>query len=138
VVGDRHRLAQAVANVLTNARVHTPAGTPIELHLAVLPPPLPAPGTSPAGPRAELTVVDHGRGLPPEQLDKVFERFYRADTARTRERGGSGLGLSITAAIVAAHGGEVAARPTPGGGATFTLIVPVAGPPRAGERTTTD
>jgi two-component system, OmpR family, sensor kinase len=121
VVGDRHRLTQAVANVLTNARVHTPAGTPIELVLRVLPPPLLAPGEPASGPRAELTVVDHGTGLPPEQLDKVFERFYRADAARTRERGGSGLGLSITAAIIGAHGGDVAVKPTPGGGATFIL-----------------
>jgi two-component system OmpR family sensor kinase len=131
IVGDRHRLTQAVANVITNARVHTPAGTPIELTLRVTPPPLPTPGTPAGSPRAELAVIDHGGGLPPEQLDKVFERFYRADAARTRERGGSGLGLSITAAIISAHGGEVAARPTPGGGATFTLSIPLAGPPRA-------
>jgi two-component system OmpR family sensor kinase len=137
VVGDRHRLTQAVANVITNARVHTPAGTPIELTLRVLPPPLPTSGTPAGSPRAELAVIDHGGGLPPEQLDKVFERFYRADSARTRERGGSGLGLSITAAIIGAHGGEVAARPTPGGGATFTLSIPLAGPPRGREHTDT-
>jgi signal transduction histidine kinase len=76
---------------------------------------------------AVLSVVDHGPGLPPEQLDKVFERFYRTDTARTRASGGSGLGLSITATIVDAHGGDVSAHPTPGGGATFVLRVPLAG-----------
>lgn len=131
VTGDRHRLTQAVANVLTNARVHTPAGSPIELALRVLPPPLPGPDGAPGAPRAEVVVTDHGAGLEPDQLARVFERFYRVDTARTRERGGSGLGLSITAAIVAAHGGSATARATPGGGATFVLTLPMDGPPAA-------
>jgi two-component system OmpR family sensor kinase len=129
VVGDRDRLTQAVANVVANARIHTPAGSPIEIGVRLLPPPLPAPGSIAASPRAVVTVVDHGPGLSPEQLEKVFERFYRADAARTRERGGSGLGLSITAAIVEAHGGEVSATATPGGGATFVLSIPIEGRP---------
>lgn len=125
VIGDRDRLTQAVANVIANARLHTPPGTPIEVGVRMVPPPLGAPPGD--GGRAEVTVIDHGQGLSPDQLEKVFERFYRADKARTRERGGSGLGLSITAAIIEAHGGEVSARHTPGGGATFVLSVPLDG-----------
>lgn len=128
VVGDRHRLSQAIANVLANARVHTPTGTPIDVtvrvrpghpHNGELPPPVSADGT-----QAVVTIADRGPGLAPDDLDKVFDRFYRTDLSRSRERGGSGLGLAITAAIVRGHGGEVAARPTPGGGATFEIVLP--------------
>jgi two-component system OmpR family sensor kinase len=73
-----------------------------------------------------LEVADRGRGLAPEQAGRVFERFYRADQARTRQAGGAGLGLSIVAALVAAHGGTVGVEPTPGGGATFRITMPLA------------
>jgi two-component system OmpR family sensor kinase len=95
-------------------RVHTPPGTPVELAL-----------TASAG-RATLEVVDHGPGIAPEHAEHVFDRFYRADPGRTRDRGGSGLGLSIAASVVAAHGGSVGHRGTPGGGATFVLTLPLA------------
>ena len=127
VLGDRDRLTQAVANVISNARLHTPEGSPIEIGVRVVPPPLDGAGEEATSRRAEVTVIDHGQGLSPDQLEKVFERFYRADKARTRERGGSGLGLSITASIIEAHGGTVAARHTPGGGATFVLSIPLDG-----------
>ncbi len=127
VIGDRDRLTQAVANVITNARLHTPEGSPIEIGVRMVRPPLDGSEAGPA--RAEVTVIDHGQGLSPDQLEKVFERFYRADKARTRERGGSGLGLSITAAIIEAHGGTVTAHHTPGGGATFVLGIPLLGTP---------
>jgi two-component system OmpR family sensor kinase len=76
-----------------------------------------------------LTVADHGPGLPPDVAAKVFEPFYRGDTGRSRDRGGAGLGLSIVAAVVAAHHGEVRVRRTEGGGATFEVELPLAGAP---------
>jgi two-component system OmpR family sensor kinase len=71
-----------------------------------------------------ISVVDHGRGIPPDAVPYVFDRFYRADPGRSRDAGGSGLGLSIVAAVATAHGGHVEYDPTPGGGATFRLVLP--------------
>ena len=73
-----------------------------------------------------ITVVDGGPGLPPEQAAHVFERFWRADKARTRARGGTGLGMSIVAAIVRAHGGSVRFDSTVEGGSTVTVWLPAA------------
>ena len=98
LVGDEDRLRQVVGNLLANVRVHTPAGTPAEVILRR------------DGDAAELRVVDHGPGIDPEHGPRVFDRFYRADPGRSRERGGSGLGLSIVASVVAAHGGTALAR----------------------------
>jgi two-component system OmpR family sensor kinase len=75
--------------------------------------------------RATLTVADHGPGLTEEQAARVFERFYRADSSRTRASGGVGLGLSIVSAVIDAHGGTAEVRSTPGGGATFTITLPL-------------
>ena len=75
--------------------------------------------------RAQLAVTDHGPGLTEEQAARVFERFYRADDSRARASGGAGLGLSIVAAVTEAHGGTAEARPTPGGGATFVISLPL-------------
>ena len=75
--------------------------------------------------RARLSVADHGPGLTEEQAARVFERFYRADTSRARASGGVGLGLSIVAAVTEAHGGTAEAKPTPGGGATFVVTLPL-------------
>jgi two-component system, OmpR family, sensor kinase len=113
VTGDEARLRQVLDNLLANARAHTPAGTPVSVELRRV------------DGRAELTVADHGPGLTDEQADRVFERFYRADTSRARASGGAGLGLSIVAAVTEAHGGTAAARPTPGGGATFVVTLPL-------------
>ncbi|HEY6793813.1 MAG TPA: HAMP domain-containing sensor histidine kinase [Kineosporiaceae bacterium] len=113
VTGDEDRLRQVVANLVANAVRHTPAGSPIEV----------AVGTD--GDHAVLEVRDHGQGLAPEQAQKVFERFYRVDASRQRTSGGgSGLGLSIVAAVVASHAGRVEVAPTPGGGATFRVVLP--------------
>jgi two-component system, OmpR family, sensor kinase len=112
VVGDDMRLRQAVDNVLRNAVVHTPAGTPIDVNL------------SPRDGHAVIDVVDHGPGIPAGQTDRIFERFHRADPGRSRDQGGSGLGLSIASAIVTAHGGSISVRETPGGGATFSIDLP--------------
>jgi two-component system OmpR family sensor kinase len=77
------------------------------------------------GDTAVLEVRDHGQGLSPEQAERVFERFYRIDSSGRRGTGGgSGLGLSIVAAVVAAHSGHVRVLPTPGGGATFQVTLP--------------
>jgi two-component system OmpR family sensor kinase len=75
---------------------------------------------------ADLTVTDHGPGMTEEQASRVFERFYRTDDARTRERGGAGLGLAIAASLAAAHGGEITVDTAPGQGAAFHLRLPQA------------
>ena len=123
VTGDENRLRQVVANLLANAVRHTPAGTGVEVAVGTPATPLGGPGGE-AG-RALLEVRDHGPGLTPEQAGRVFERFYRIDSSRSRAGGGgSGLGLSIVAAVVGAHAGTVAVTTTPGGGATFRVSLP--------------
>ncbi|HEU4703635.1 MAG TPA: HAMP domain-containing sensor histidine kinase [Conexibacter sp.] len=118
VLGDPHQLAQVLANLLRNALVHTPAGTPIEVTLAR------------EGEGARLEVRDHGPGLPPlapgEDPDALFERFWRAEGGRARGAGGAGLGLAIVAGVVERHGGRVAAANAAGGGACFTVRLPLA------------
>ncbi len=113
VLGDAGRLRQVVDNLLGNVRVHTPAGTAAEVLIAS------------DGNQAILSVTDHGPGLHGENIEQVFQRFYRADPSRSRGDGGAGLGLSIVQAIVEAHGGQVRASQTPGGGATFTVTLPL-------------
>jgi two-component system OmpR family sensor kinase len=116
VTGDEDRLRQVVANLLANVRVHTTPTAPVEVFLSAIP------GEG----AAELRVVDHGPGIDPAAAPHVFDRFYRSDPGRSRERGGSGLGLSIVASIVHAHGGRLWHEPTPGGGATFGLRLALA------------
>jgi two-component system OmpR family sensor kinase len=113
VVGDEDRLRQVIGNLLANVRVHTPpqAGLAVSLEASD--------GT------CSLRVADSGPGVAPSHADRIFDRFYRADGARSRDQGGSGLGLSIVSSIVEAHGGTVELEPTPGGGATFTVRLPV-------------
>jgi two-component system OmpR family sensor kinase len=148
VLGDEVRLRQVIGNLMSNALVHTPDGTPVEVRIRPgtpdgerAGPPVPS-GTVPQGqasaprsgvpgaprrwPTVQVEVADHGPGLTPEQADRVFERFYRADQARSRQAGGTGLGLAIVSALVTAHGGTVTAEPTPGGGATFRIVLPLA------------
>ncbi|MCP2260680.1 two-component system, OmpR family, sensor kinase [Streptoalloteichus tenebrarius] len=121
VLGDEARLHQVAANLLGNALSHTPAGTPITVRV----------GVDEDLRHGVLEVVDRGPGLTREQAERVFERFYRGDPARTRPHsrtgyGGTGLGLSIVDAIVTAHRGRVEYLPTPGGGATFRVTLPLA------------
>jgi two-component system OmpR family sensor kinase len=116
VSGDEMRLRQVVGNLVRNALVHTPSGSPIEVSVAR------------RNGSAVLTVVDHGPGLVADDGTRVFEAFYRSDPSRTRDRGGSGLGLSIVAAVVAAHRGGVQALETEGGGATFRVELPLHSP----------
>jgi len=119
IVGDRARLTQVLANLLANARGHTPPGTPIDVRLR----------SDVSSDEAVVEVVDHGPGIDPELADQVFDRFVRIDTSRTRRDGaGAGLGLAIVHAIVHAHHGTNGVDVTPGGGATFWIRLPVAGP----------
>ena len=74
--------------------------------------------------RAVIRVVDHGEGVPEPIRDKIFQRFWRADTSRARETGGSGLGLAIVSSIVQRHNGTISVEETPGGGATFEVALP--------------
>ena len=111
VLGDRDRLGQCVHNLVRNAQTHTPPGTPVEVEIAA------------EGSMGVVRVIDHGPGLSPGAAARVFDRFYRADQARTG--GGSGLGLAIVRAIAEALGGSAAVAGTPGGGATFVVAVPL-------------
>jgi two-component system OmpR family sensor kinase len=113
VLGDAHQLRQVLGNLLRNALVHTPAGTGIDVTLAR------------DDGHVRLQVRDRGRGLPTDDTGALFERFWRAEGGRERGRAGAGLGLAIVAAIVDAHGGSVAAGNAPGGGAVFTVELPV-------------
>jgi two-component system OmpR family sensor kinase len=119
VEGDGDRLRQVVTNLIGNVARHTPAGTPAEIAL----------GMRPDDGVAVLEVRDHGPGLTEEQGRRIFERFYRADSSRTRESGGSGLGMAIVAAIVGTHGGHVEVAPTEGGGLTVRVTLPTGDTP---------
>jgi two-component system OmpR family sensor kinase len=112
VKGDPHQLRQVVANLLRNAVVHTPAGTPIEVSV------------HPRGEQVVLEVRDHGLGLPTTDPEVLFERFWRAEKGRARGRAGAGLGLAIVAGLVAAHGGTVTAENAADGGARFVVVLP--------------
>nr|WP_052070029.1 HAMP domain-containing sensor histidine kinase [Rhodococcus fascians] len=112
VDGDDARLRQVLANLVGNAVRHTPESASITVCV----------GTTRSS--VLLEVEDTGPGLAEDEAAHVFERFYRADSSRTRESGGSGLGLSIVAALVAAHNGTVSVRSTPGTGASFRVELP--------------
>ncbi|MGH3165501.1 MAG: ATP-binding protein [Trebonia sp.] len=134
VEGDEARLRQVVGNLVTNARTHTPAGTPIRVKIAsgtldsggsADSPGGTAPSNPAGKPAVVLDVEDDGPGIAPEQAQRVFERFYRADAARNRASGGTGLGLAIVAGLVVAHGGTVSVRTAPGEGADFQVKLPL-------------
>ena len=118
--GDRQRLAQVLGNLLDNALRHTPAGGQVTLT------------ADRTGSQVVFTVADDGEGIAAQHLPHVFERFYRADSARDRQRGGSGIGLAIAKALTEAHGGHISvASRGPGLGAAFTVTVPVEPPAAA-------
>jgi two-component system OmpR family sensor kinase len=116
-LGDPSQLKQVISNLLRNALVHTPPGTEIDVRVGA------------AGPNAVIDVRDHGRGLPTDDANALFERFWRAEPGRGRGAAGAGLGLSIVRAIVEAHGGSVRATNAPGGGALFRVQLPLGGAP---------
>jgi len=130
--GDDARLRQVVVNLMTNAVRYTPQGTDLEIIVenpsfdAVPQEQQPAVPDDESAPTwlAQLKIRDHGPGIKGPDRTRIFERFYRADTSRTRETGGTGLGLSIVASVVGQHGGVVTLEETPGGGATFVVTLP--------------
>lgn len=114
LTADLDRLGQLLTNLLDNALRHTPRGGRVQLN-----------AHHNAG-HLRLQVIDTGSGIATDQLPHLFERFYRADTARDRARGGSGIGLAIVRSITQAHGGTVTAHSDgPGRGATFTVDLPI-------------
>ena len=115
VLGDAHKIHQVVSNLLANARIHTPAGTPIAVSIE----------TNDEG--TTISIADSGPGLSEADQARIFERFYRADPSRNRAKEeGSGLGLSIVDAVMQAHGGRVGVTSVLGEGATFTVFFPLA------------
>jgi len=116
IMAEENKVRQVITNLMGNALRFSPDDSPVELEVAV----------DRRNQRASISVIDHGEGIPPQIRDKIFQRFWRADTSRARETGGSGLGLAIVASIVASHNGSVEVVETPGGGATFRVWFPLA------------
>lgn len=112
VTGDADKLVQALGNLVENSIKYTPPGGTITISLKE------------EGTEATVSVSDTGIGIPPEDLPRIFERFYRVDRARSRKLGGTGLGLSIVKHIIEAHNGRVTVSSEPGRGSTFSLIIP--------------
>ncbi|MFF4659064.1 sensor histidine kinase [Streptomyces sp. NPDC001381] len=135
-VGDPDRLLQVVNNLVSNALVHTPPGTPVDVRVGTAHAGATAGGTDRPGraggspplttgtPIRVIEVADQGPGLPPEEAERVFERFYRVDPSRSRDHGGSGLGLAIATAIAQGHGGRLEVDTGAGPGCTFRLVLP--------------
>jgi PAS domain S-box-containing protein len=115
VNGDKDRVVQVLTNLVSNAYKYTPAGGAIRVEAARV------------GDLARIAVHDNGIGIAPEDLARLFSRFYRVDSSLTREIGGTGLGLSIVKSIVELHGGTVSVESTPGAGSTFAFTLPIAG-----------
>jgi signal transduction histidine kinase len=113
VYGDKARIKHCLANLVANAIAYSGEGGTVTL------------ACEQTGSAARISVADTGRGIPPEDLPHVFERFYRVDKSRNKLTGGMGIGLAITKAIVEAHGGTISAESAPGQGAVFILILPV-------------
>ncbi len=148
VLGDEARLRQVIGNLINNAISHTPEGSAVEVRVRLggldewrsAAPAARRAAANRAGqgafavaspniqpfPAVVFEIADQGPGLTQAQAEHVFERFYRADQARTRQSGGAGLGLAIVAALVAAHGGNVWVESPPGGGAIFRVAIPLA------------
>lgn len=110
IMADNDKVTQVVTNLLGNVLTHTPPGTPTEIAVGMGSPD-----------EAIIEIRDHGPGVRMEDAEHLFERFYRTDSSRSRASGGSGLGMAIVAAIMAAHGGTARVGPTEGGGLTVRL-----------------
>ena len=115
VLAEENKIRQVVTNLMGNAMRFTTYDDPIEIGI----------GVDDERGMAHLDVIDHGEGIPPQLREKIFQRFWRADTSRARDTGGSGLGLAIVSGIVAAHHGSVEVFDTEGGGATFRVWLPL-------------
>jgi two-component system, OmpR family, sensor kinase len=120
VLGDADLLKQLLLNLVDNALTYTPPGGRVDLALYV------------ADGSARLAVQDTGPGIAPDELTRIFERFYRPDRARSRRSGGTGLGLAIARWIAEAHGGRIEVESAVGQGSTFTVVLPLANPPFTG------
>ena len=118
VAGDAQRLSQVLSNLLSNALRHTPQGGQITVGVRQV-----------DGKDVRITVQDNGEGIPADELPHVFERFYRTDHARSRDTGGSGLGLTIARSLVEAHNGRIWVESVEGKGSTFAFSLPVSGKP---------
>ena len=114
VLGDEDLLVTALRNLLENAVAYSPEKTRVVITTR----------KTPEG-HAELSVADQGIGIPERDLERIFERFYRVDPARSRATGGTGLGLAIVKHVMAAHNGKVTVRSVEGAGSTFTLSIPL-------------
>jgi two-component system, OmpR family, sensor histidine kinase SenX3 len=112
VYGIDSQLATAVANLVENAVAYSPEGSEVTVNC------------SRADDQVAIAVTDHGIGITAKDLDRIFERFYRSDRARSRATGGTGLGLAIVKHIATNHGGRVDVASTPGTGSTFTFRLP--------------
>ena len=112
VVGDEARLRQVLGNLVANALQHTPVRAGITVRVGTV------------GNEAVLEVVDQGPGMDQQDAQRVFERFYRTDSSRTRSSGGTGLGLSIVDSLVHAHNGTVTVTTAPGRGCRFRVALP--------------
>jgi two-component system, OmpR family, sensor histidine kinase SenX3 len=131
IMADRRQVVSALFNLLDNAIKYSDEGSVVEVAVAAVG------ATDEAGAgRVEVSVVDHGIGIPARDVERVFERFYRVDHARSRQTGGTGLGLAIVRHVVANHRGEVRVDSRLGEGSTFTLSLPAA--PRAADGPTSD
>jgi len=119
VVGDRRQLVSAIHSLVENAVTYSDDGSEVTLN------------TRTNGTRVEITVADHGIGIPTRDLERIFERFYRVDRARARDTGGTGLGLAIVRHVAGNHGGEVRVQSQEGKGSTFTLTLPASPGPVA-------
>lgn len=117
---DPQRIRQVLDNLLTNAAVHTPPGTEVSVTVST------------ASGAARVSVADTGPGVPVADRDRIFDRFYRVDKARSRDRGGSGLGLAVAGSLVRAHGGTIGLAGEPGT-TVFTVTLPT-GPAGAADR----
>jgi len=113
VLGDEDLLLTAIRNLLENAVAYSPERTRVLVT------------TRRAGDQVEISVEDQGIGIPERDLQRIFERFYRVDPARSRATGGTGLGLAIVKHVTAAHRGNVTVRSVEGAGSTFTLSLPL-------------
>jgi two-component system, OmpR family, sensor histidine kinase SenX3 len=113
VRGDRSLLVTAMTNLVDNAINYSPAGTQVSLSRAL------------RDGQVQVSVTDRGVGIAPEYAERVFERFFRIDPARSRATGGTGLGLAIVKHVAANHGGTATVWSRPGTGSTFTLRLPV-------------
>lgn len=145
--GDPTRLRQVLTNIIGNIHRYTPADSPVEIGVSMVKAVASTADLSKYDPNEEtlgtfledvaradrtnsgrefvvIRVSDHGSGIDPAKMEKIFERFYTTDPSRARQRGGSGLGMSIALAVVKAHHGFICASTTPGGGLSFTIVLP--------------